>query len=49
MNYSDNNNSEKRVAIVTGGANGIGAAISKTLAKAGHHVMIAYRDTDNGQ
>jgi 3-hydroxybutyrate dehydrogenase len=39
---------EKRVAIVTGGANGIGAAISKTLSQAGYQVMIADRDADNG-
>lgn len=61
MNASDNTNSEKisdiafekllekRVAIVTGGANGIGAAISKTLAQEGFKVMIADCDAVGGQ
>ena len=37
-----------RVALVTGGARGIGAAISEGLARAGYHVAIGYssrRDT----
>jgi len=56
MNVSNNNSEKKRyissnkkVALVTGGANGIGAAMSKTLSNAGHRVMIADRDADNGQ
>jgi 3-hydroxybutyrate dehydrogenase len=42
------NNIKKKVAIITGGANGIGAAISKTLANEGYQIMIADRDKDNG-
>ena len=39
----------QRVAIVTGGANGIGAAISKTLANAGYQIMIADMDVKKGK
>ncbi len=38
-----------KVFIVTGGAKGIGAAISKTLAEEGAIVMIAGRDKDDNQ
>jgi acetoacetyl-CoA reductase len=39
--------SEQRVAIVTGGARGIGAAITTTLAESGVHVAVGYsRDRD---
>ena len=44
-----NNHSTKKVAVVTGGANGIGAAISKTLAAKDYKVMIAYRDAVTGK
>jgi 3-hydroxybutyrate dehydrogenase len=40
-----NNHSTKKVAVVTGGANGIGAAISKTLVAKDYKLMIA--DTGN--
>src|ERR1700730_4733625 len=33
---------DHRVAIVTGGARGIGAAITTTLARAGYHVAAGY-------
>ena len=33
---------DTRVAIVTGGARGIGAAITTTLARAGYHVAAGY-------
>jgi acetoacetyl-CoA reductase len=33
---------DKRVAVVTGGARGIGAAISATLARSGYHVAVGY-------
>lgn len=48
MNTTDNC-AAQRVAIVTGGANGIGAAISNTLALQGYRVMIADRDIDTGR
>lgn len=32
-----------KVAIVTGGAGGIGSVVSKTLAADGHHVVVAYQ------
>lgn len=44
-----NNYSAKRVAVVTGGANGIGASISKTLVVQNYQVMIADRDADTGK
>ncbi len=44
-----NNHSTKKVAVVTGGANGIGAAISKTLVVQDYQVMIADRDADTGK
>jgi 3-hydroxybutyrate dehydrogenase len=44
-----NNHSTKRVAVVTGGANGIGAAISKTLVAKDYKVMIADRDAVTGK
>ena len=37
-----NAHSPQRVALVTGGARGIGAAISEGLARAGYHVAIGY-------
>lgn len=33
---------EKRVALITGSATGIGKAIARQLAKAGHHIVINY-------
>jgi acetoacetyl-CoA reductase len=36
------NQTDHRVAIVTGGARGIGAAITTTLARAGYHVAAGY-------
>jgi 3-hydroxybutyrate dehydrogenase len=44
VNNVKNNDVKNKVALVTGGANGIGAAISKTLVDAGYWVMIADRD-----
>ncbi len=38
-----------QVAIVTGGANGIGKGIASVLVKAGAHVVIADIDVDSGQ
>ena len=38
---------EKKVAIVTGGATGIGKFISKGLAEAGANVVLASRNFDN--
>lgn len=38
-----------RVAVVTGGASGIGAGIARVLARAGAHVVIADRDTVGAQ
>lgn len=37
---------DKRVAIVTGGSRGIGAAIAKHIAKQGAHVVVAARSLD---
>lgn len=37
---------DKRVAIVTGGSRGIGAAIAKQIAKQGAHVVVAARSLD---
>ncbi len=39
----------QKIAIVTGGANGIGAAISRSLRSDNVHVMIADKDVDKGQ
>jgi NAD(P)-dependent dehydrogenase (short-subunit alcohol dehydrogenase family) len=36
------NRIDRRVAIVTGGTRGIGAAITTTLARAGYHVAAGY-------
>ncbi|MBC7731522.1 MAG: SDR family oxidoreductase [Bacteriovorax sp.] len=41
-----NPDSERRVALVTGGAKGIGAEVCARLAAAGHHVLVADLDTD---
>ncbi len=41
-----NPDSERRVALVTGGAKGIGAAVCERLAAAGHHVLVADLDTE---
>lgn len=38
--------SERRVALVTGGAKGIGAEVCARLAAAGHHVLVADLDTE---
>lgn len=42
MTVSTDTHPEQRVAIVTGGARGIGAAITTTLARAGVHVAAGY-------
>lgn len=36
------------VAVVTGGARGIGLAVSKGLAKAGYHVIVGVRNVESG-
>ena len=41
-----NPHSESRVALVTGGAKGIGAEVCSRLAAAGHHVLVADIDLD---
>ena len=41
-----NPDSERRVALVTGGAKGIGAEVCARLAAAGHHVLVADLDTE---
>ena len=35
-----------RGALITGASRGIGAAIARSLASAGHHVVINYRSND---
>jgi 3-hydroxyacyl-CoA dehydrogenase / 3-hydroxy-2-methylbutyryl-CoA dehydrogenase len=40
---------EKRVALVTGGASGIGKASAAALAAAGHAVMIVDIDAERGE
>jgi len=42
-------NSERRVAVVTGGAMGIGAEVCRRLAAAGHHVLVADLNVDAAQ
>lgn len=39
---------ESKVAIITGGARGIGAACARTMLEAGYHVAVADRDTAAG-
>ena len=41
--------SERRVAVVTGGAMGIGAEVCRRLAAVGHQVMVADRDLEAAQ
>lgn len=41
------NSSETRVALVTGGAKGIGAEVCGRLAAAGHHVLVADLDSES--
>ncbi|WP_432696102.1 SDR family oxidoreductase [Marinobacterium sp. YM272] len=36
----------EKVALITGGASGIGLAAAEALAKAGHHVVIAFLASD---
>ncbi|MEC7946399.1 MAG: 3-oxoacyl-ACP reductase FabG [Myxococcota bacterium] len=43
MSSPSSSSLDGRIAIVTGGARGIGAAISRALAKAGAHVILNYR------
>jgi len=40
---------ERRTCIVTGGTSGVGMAIARGLARAGHEVIIAARDVERGQ
>ncbi len=35
-----------RIAIVTGGSGGIGAAVCRALSDTGHHVLVGYRSSD---
>jgi acetoacetyl-CoA reductase len=42
------NRAESRVAVVTGGARGIGAAITATLAQTGYHVAAGYSTNQAG-
>jgi NAD(P)-dependent dehydrogenase (short-subunit alcohol dehydrogenase family) len=40
---------ERRTCIVTGGTSGVGKAIARGLARAGHEVIIAARDRKRGE
>lgn len=42
-------NLEGQIALVTGGANGIGSGVANCLAKAGAHVVVLDIDAENGQ
>ncbi|WKD49714.1 SDR family oxidoreductase [Microbulbifer spongiae] len=37
-------NSEKKIALITGGSRGIGAATARLLAQRGYHIAFSYRD-----
>jgi 3-hydroxybutyrate dehydrogenase len=49
MSDASSQNAASRVAIVTGGAGGIGRAVGATLRRAGHQIIVADRDADATQ